>query len=53
VTVRLTDAGRTAHDAKDAAIRTAWDAALEGAEPGEAEAIASALRRVAALYDSL
>lgn len=51
--VRITDAGRAAHEDKDARILAAWDRVLEGAETAEIEAMAVALRRIASLYDAL
>lgn len=52
VAVRITEEGRSLHDEKDARIRAAWESVLGGADAAELEAMATALRRVAALYDS-
>jgi DNA-binding MarR family transcriptional regulator len=52
VAVRITDAGRAVHDEKERELRAAWKGVLDEMDPGEIEAMATALRRVATLYDS-
>ncbi|HWV85171.1 MAG TPA: MarR family transcriptional regulator [Capillimicrobium sp.] len=53
VGVRITPAGREAFDAKNRQITAAWAEVLEGADPAEIDGMASAMRRLAALFDTL
>jgi DNA-binding MarR family transcriptional regulator len=53
VGVRITPEGRTAFDAKNRQITAAWAEVLEDADPDEIEGMASAMRRLAALFDAL
>jgi MarR family transcriptional regulator, organic hydroperoxide resistance regulator len=51
VGVRITDAGRRDFAEKEERIRAAWEAELDGAGDEEMEAMLSALRRMALLFD--
>jgi len=53
VGVRITPEGRDAFDAKNRQITAAWAEVLEDADPDEIEGMASAMRRLAALFDAL
>ena len=53
VGVRITPAGREAFEAKNRRITEAWAEVLADADPAEIDAMASALRRLTALYDAL
>jgi len=53
VGVRITADGRAALEAKNRQVNAAWAGVLEDADPSEVEAMAAAMRRLAALFDAL